>query len=49
MHPVGDHGVAGSILTGSSNSSFMEVDNETFSSFVISLPLSPEWQLLVFA
>ena len=48
-HPIGNHGVPGSIPTGSSNSSFMETDHEIFSTVIISLPMIPEGQLLVSA
>ena len=48
-HLIGNHGVLGSIPTGSSNSSFMEIDHEIFSTVIISLPVIPEGQLLVSA
>ena len=48
-HSICNHGVPGSIPTGSSNSSFMEIDHEIFSMVTISLPMIPEGQLLVSA
>ena len=45
-HTIGNHGVPGSIPSGSSNSSLMEIDHEVFSVVFISLPMIPERQLL---